>query len=214
MAQPRSLRALLGSVGLLPARESPTLPYMPIADIRALETVLLELPAHRRLRIFEYGSGGSSIHFPRFLRERGLCFIWFSLEHDPEWADWVCRGLEKHALHDVHLLLTTVPHVAPARLNRTAHRRNMVKDGRRFDYGAYTETPGRIFRGYDLILVDGRDRKRCLETAIPLLRPGGFVAFHDAQRDYYRCALERHPEGTFRTPKLWVLRRIPNPSIP
>ena len=210
----RSFRSLLGALGRLRRRECPTLPYMPVADIRALEGLLLELPDDRPLRIFEYGSGGSSIHFPRFLRERRRSFVWFALEHDPEWAQEVGRGLAKHALHDVHLLLTTVPQVAPARLNRTKHRRSMVQAGRRFDYGAYTDTPGRIHPDYDLILIDGRDRKRCLETAIPLLRPGGFVAFHDAQRSYYRCALARHPEGTFRTPKLWVWRRSPEPCNP
>jgi hypothetical protein len=180
---------------------------MAAADILALELLLLELPADRPLRIFEYGSGGSSVYFPRFLRDRGRSFIWFSLEHDAEWAQEVCRRLTEHALHDVHVLLTDIPNVAPTRLNRTKDRRNMVKAGRRFDYAAYTWTPSRIADEYDFILVDGRDRKRCLETAIPLLRPGGFVAIHDAQREYYHCALERLPGGTFHTAKLWVWQR-------
>jgi predicted O-methyltransferase YrrM len=180
---------------------------MPAADIGVIERLLLELPGDGPLRIFEYGSGGSSVYFPLFLRQRRRTFTWFALEHDAGWAHEVCRSLAKHGLHDVHVLLTAIPDVTAARLNDATYRRHIVNGGRRVNYAAYTETPRRLHGPYDFILIDGRDRKRCVETSIPLLRPGGFVALHDAQRAYYRCVLARHPEGSFRTPKLWLWRR-------
>ncbi|NEQ74827.1 MAG: hypothetical protein F6K23_18340 [Okeania sp. SIO2C9] len=41
---------------------------------------------------------------------------------------------------------------------------------------------------FDLILVDGRDRMKCFEASIKLLKPGGILMLDDAQREKYKQA--------------------------
>lgn len=73
---------------------------------------------------------------------------------------------------------------------------------------------------YDVIFIDGRNRRKCLLKAKELLREGGIVLLHDADRDYYQCAFEGY-EGRFLSPRdaqprLWAGRlekkplKIPN----
>lgn len=62
---------------------------------------------------------------------------------------------------------------------------------------------------YDVIFIDGRNRRKCLEKAKELLAPKGVVMIHDADREYYHSAMEGYcgkfvcPEkGTL--PRLWI----------
>ncbi|MEB3343448.1 sulfotransferase domain-containing protein [Okeania sp.] len=41
---------------------------------------------------------------------------------------------------------------------------------------------------FDLIIVDGRDRMKCFEASIKLLKPGGIIVLDDAQRQKYQQA--------------------------
>ncbi|MDE5069857.1 MAG: glycosyltransferase family 2 protein, partial [Trichodesmium sp. St4_bin8_1] len=41
---------------------------------------------------------------------------------------------------------------------------------------------------FDLIIVDGRDRMKCFEASIKLLKPGGILMLDDAQRGKYKQA--------------------------
>lgn len=43
---------------------------------------------------------------------------------------------------------------------------------------------------FDLILVDGRDRVKCLEASIRILKPGGILMLDDAQRENYNDGKE------------------------
>ncbi|MGA8259886.1 MAG: glycosyltransferase [Arenicellales bacterium] len=58
---------------------------------------------------------------------------------------------------------------------------------------------------YDLIYVDGRNRVKCLQSAKKLLKPGGIVLLHDAERRRYHAGFEGYTwcfigDGS---PRLW-----------
>lgn len=38
---------------------------------------------------------------------------------------------------------------------------------------------------FDLVLLDGRDRMLCLEAALPLIKPGGYLMLDNAEREHY-----------------------------
>lgn len=40
---------------------------------------------------------------------------------------------------------------------------------------------------FDLVLVDGRNRKGCILHAIRILKPGGILMLDNAERKYYQC---------------------------
>ena len=59
---------------------------------------------------------------------------------------------------------------------------------------------------YDVIYVDGRNRVKCLQYAKEILKPGGFVLLHDAQRERYKEGFEGYDWRYIGNspPLLWV----------
>jgi SAM-dependent methyltransferase len=110
-------------------------------------------------RVFEWGSGASTVWLSR------RCGEIVSVEHDPAWFARLRREVE-----DLE--------------NITLMQRGLEKDGR--DYvGAIGARGG----SFDLIVIDGRQRARCLEEAVAYLAPDGIVLFDDSGRRRYRAAI-------------------------
>lgn len=42
---------------------------------------------------------------------------------------------------------------------------------------------------FDIILVDGRDRVKCLITSLPKLKSGGYMILDNSEREYYQHAI-------------------------
>jgi hypothetical protein len=136
------------------------------------------------MRVFEYGSGGSTLFWLRWKVE--LC----SVEHEPEWYGMVKARLPAGAAVD-YRLVEPEP-LAQARVG-----------GDPADPEAYLSADfrDRTFQGYasqidpfpdghfDLVLVDGRARPSCLRHAIPKVKPGGLLVLDNADRDYYVARL-------------------------
>ena len=55
---------------------------------------------------------------------------------------------------------------------------------------------------YDLIVVDGMERARCLASAVRALAPGGVVLLDDAHREAYRSAVQGCRDAGFRSLRL------------
>ena len=130
----------------------------------------------------EWGSGGSTHYFPDRLHERDIRFLWHSLEHNPEWYDRVKQNLPLRV--QLHLL---GQERGPAGIN----------------LDEYVTWPRKKLHTYDFILVDGRQRGRCLVEARFLLKPGGMAFLHDAQRKRYHWALPLFPVSEFLSQTLW-----------
>lgn len=172
-------------------------PHMTPAHVAVVEEILSRVSAGP-LRVLEWGAGGSSAHFSRFLSERSRPFSWLCVETSPDWANAVrnaCDGLPVH----VELFDQKIPEHPPHRYQDALKRRPLD------DYVAYPSTLGIDF---GVILVDGRKRARCIRIAKTVVAPGGVILLHDAQRSYYHQAcrglqIERfHDSGD----ELWVMR--------
>lgn len=147
-------------------------------------------------RCLEWGSGGSTQYYLRqcpFVRE------WVSVEHDERWVEEV-----RAAVQDPRLRLT---HVAPDRPLSLANPSEVEiqRWNLRAEYDptlmvSYVSKPRSFGGSFDFVLVDGRARRFCIREGFSLLRPGGVLALHDAQREEYHDAL--HAVGTplFLTP--------------
>jgi len=188
-------------------KDQEIVPYMTDEEIQAFKQVLDSLSQKGSVRVFEYGSGGSTVYFSNYLKNSGCDFVWFSLEHDVKWGTQVDGWLRSNQLHNVHLLLTEVPGHKPAKLNKAILRKKMVEQGTTFDYSRYTPVVKNMGMKFDLVLVDARDRKNCLNYAWESLNPGGYALFHDASRDYYQCVFEKYPQGKFVCENLWVAQK-------
>lgn len=134
-------------------------PWMHTSEIAAIKRHL-----HFWQTMLEYGAGGSTLTFPKYVRD------YVAVEHDPAWHARVAPGL----LSNTRLLLVpTIPGDDPYR-----------------DYVNIVHTLGMQF---DRVLIDGRSRVACAQAVLPYLKAGSLVFFHDfwmTGRERYQAALQ------------------------
>ena len=83
----------------------------------------------------------------------------FSVEHEAGWHEKVRALLEKNGIGNVH-----------CELREDAE-----------SYAAFPEEPG---AGFDVILVDGRHRRACIEASARFLKPGGILYLDNSDMGY------------------------------
>lgn len=106
-------------------------PWLPNSLLIRLNEIIQ--PNHR---VFEWGSGGSTVWFARRAKEV------YSIEHDPSWHKKVGQQLKRNRLNNVSL--SRIP-ISPAY------------------WESIVEYPDRFF---DIVLVDGRERVKCFHLAV------------------------------------------------
>jgi precorrin-6B methylase 2 len=165
---------LVGSSALVLAREPSLGRELPrLLATRGRSTLKLELPwlpfrlidelavrVDDSSRVFEYGGGGSTLWF----LDRGATVV--TVEHHPGWASELRRRI-------------------------TSDRWTLVERSADDAFAAYVgaieEHPDDSF---DVVVVDGRERARCLTAALPKVRPGGLLVVDDVDRERYQAAID------------------------
>lgn len=102
----------------------------------------------------------------------GASTIWFSkqknikqlvsCEHNKEWNEKVWMHVNRAKLDFYYL--------------RDLPYNNIIKDFK--------------FNTFDIILVDGRNRVKCIESALPHLKPTGVLILDNSERDYYQPGMD------------------------
>lgn len=171
----RSLTAIHDLDGLV-ALDVPWWTYDAIDEVQAF---LASRPAPK---VFEYGSGASTVWLARRAAEVT------SVEHHRGWHGQMTEVIGK------------VQGIAPVSLRLVEPDQNPVDDG--FYRSRKAGQKGQTFRDYaraieadpdalyDLIVIDGRARTACLSHAIDRLAPGGMIVFDNTHRARYRRAIE------------------------
>jgi len=149
-------------------------PWWTFPSIRLVDGFLSARPG---AKVFEFGAGASTVWLAA--RAGSVYFV----EHDPVWYPRVNQVVRGFA--NVHGRLREAPSSAvPGRWSSA--RRGWT--GRSFEeYVAAIREPGEIF---DLVVVDGRCRSRCLEAATDCLCEDGLIVFDNSIRWRYRAAIE------------------------
>ncbi|MEP6852830.1 MAG: class I SAM-dependent methyltransferase [bacterium] len=131
------------------------------------------------VRVFEYGSGASTLWLARRADEVN------TVEHDPDFAEHIASTLGQHgniAVRVVEAHPAAAPRIASAKEGH-AH----------LDFYAYVHSIEDVAGRFDVIVIDGRAREACLETALPRLAPDGIIVFDNTGRARYRRAIEAAP---------------------
>lgn len=161
-------------------------PWMSFKEIRQIEAIILDMKKDH-LEIVEWGCGGSTAHFSRFLEEQGIGYHWTSIEHNREWYEKIAEETRENQNIEVHCF--------PAEGDRYTLVDVPMEE--------YINFPATLNKKFDLILVDGRKRKSCVELAKTLLKPDGVVLLHDALRPRYHGAFKIFPNNRFLSLMLW-----------
>jgi len=129
----------------------------------------------RKVRVFEYGSGASTLWLARRADEV------HSVEHHRGFGEMMATELEPFD----HVTLRIVEPVASERPAVVS-----VKEGHSgLDFSTYVAAIDSVPGEFDLVVVDGRARAACLAAAQSRLAPGGIVVFDNSRRRRYREAI-------------------------
>ncbi len=193
--------------------------WMSVRDADLLEALMIGRAAElgRPLQVLEWGGGRSTLYFSVLLQTRGMLGSWLTLEHNREFflaelaPRFAPRPDRRYALLDgpVEQLAGELPESSGGEVAAVVFDGGDLRPYERdADRGAdlddYVRLPALLGRRFDLILIDGRKRRRCLLEASRLLAPGGATVLHDAWREYYQCALGAFAQGTRIGDELWV----------
>lgn len=159
-------------------------------------------------RVFEWGSGGSTLYLTGRVREV------VTVEHDREW-------LEKVQAKISQLGSTNWTGSLEEPSNRQASSSpdyslwsDYASNDDRYRNNSFEQYARRIEifpeASFDLVLVDGRARPACIHHALSRVVPGGTLMLDNAERDYYGPA-----QQVLRNQD-WILRDFqgPGPYIP
>lgn len=161
-------------------------PLMKKSEIRAIEKQLVSFDK-KIINVLEWGSGGSTHHFTSFLKEKNINYNWISLEYNKLWFDKVKDKVKDD--DNISIYLFDVG-------NNNLKQRYINMDD-------YVNFPLSLNKKFDLIIVDGRKRRRCVIEAKKMITDQGVVFLHDAQRKYYRCVFKEFNDSTLLGPSLW-----------
>ncbi|MEI7058403.1 class I SAM-dependent methyltransferase [Nocardioides sp. CCNWLW239] len=144
-------------------------PWWTYDAISAVDAWLSE--RDRPIRVFEYGSGASTIWLSRRAEEI------HSVEHHKGFGEMMQRelaGEEKISLRVIEPVASDDP-VVPSQ-----------KEGHAgLDFEAYVNAIDDVDGEFDVVVIDGRAREVCLEKAKDRLAPGGIIVFDNSRRRRY-----------------------------
>lgn len=144
----------------------------------AIERVEAFLAHRKGARVFEYGSGASTV----WLAKRAGTVT--SVDHDRGWVELLAPRIA--GLGNVALGLVE-PDEAPG-TDSLYHSHKPGWRGRGFR--AYVDAIDAEPGSFDLIVIDGRARPACLAKAVGRLAEGGMIVFDNSHRARYRQAIE------------------------
>lgn len=193
--------------------------WMSVRDADLLEE-FLHCKAQKQgsmIRVLEWGCGRSTLWYPRYLEVLGLPYLWVTIEHDhtfcereifpklPVAANIVrCGFFQKKDISPVTkknfdglwLFTFDAGLVRPDIAERIEDR--MV------NLDAYVELPKKLDQKFDVIIIDGRKRRRCLQIASEIVETSGYVLLHDAWREYYFSSMSAFTSGRRFGDEWWI----------
>ncbi len=167
---------------------------------------------NRKLYVFEWGSGYSTLYYAHYLKNKGIDFEWHAIDNNRDWHEIVVKLVEKENFQsNIRLYLEEFKPFwekpgwgpVPPQCGEFAPSSDKEK--------IYIYYPLQLGKKFDVIIVDARFRKRCIQVAQKALQTDGIVVLHDAQKRHYHEGLESYPKQRFFDSGRWYpLQEEPN----
>ena len=158
------------------------IPNMPWMSKKEIETIISFLqPSDIML---EYGCGGSTMLFPKYVKE------YHSIESDAEWSTAVEKVMPKNV----------TMHLVPVSRPKDPNQKHAVKWSDLYTtliykaYKPYIEKGSEIKKSFNKILIDGRARPQCARYMYDFINSEAIIFLHDWHpcRTHYRAVLEKY----------------------
>jgi hypothetical protein len=165
---------------LVPGRNSVTdgSPWMCFSAIQFLKEIV-----RKDMRVFEYGSGGSTLFWISRVQEVA------SVEHDTSWYSIMKIKLDEQAVQNLKYILAEPVNDAEFGKKRFENPDDYISadpayKGKNFEQYAKSidSYPDNYF---DIVVVDGRARPSCIKHGIPKLKKNGWLIIDNSERKYY-----------------------------
>ncbi|MDD2298157.1 MAG: hypothetical protein PHQ67_05385 [Fermentimonas sp.] len=175
------------------------LPWITYDAIKFLEKI-----CNKSMKVFEWGSGGSTIFFATRCKEVT------SVEHDTFWIQSLREKTEELNLNNI-----TIKGVEGKPINNfnTLNPEDpddfisKEKKSSGLSYEDYVKSIDSYEKGsFDIIVVDGRARNACIKRAIPHIKAGGYLIVDNSDRKYYLS-----PFPNLNNPAEWEKRVFMGP---
>lgn len=133
------------------------------------------------MRVFEYGSGGSTVFFARRVKEV------HAVEHEEMYFDMVRQALVSKGLKNCGYQLQLPRALNQANVEYSLTSCTSLMEGwRDCDFSEYVQSIDHFPDGcFDLVVVDGRSRISCLNRALRKVRRGGWIMLDNSERGQY-----------------------------
>lgn len=160
----------------------------------AIDYLEQHLPMHSR--VFEYGSGGSTLFW---LRHGSSCV---SVEHEAHWYALLRPQLAREPSVDYRFVrpepvATECLPLDPADPAQYASADLALRD---YSFRAYVSQIDEFADGtFDVVLIDGRARTSCIMHAARKVATGGMLILDNAERSYYTAQAGDFLRGFSRT---------------
>ena len=160
------------------------IPWLTFSAIDFLEKNLVKSD-----KVFEYGTGGSTI----FFAERVSKVV--SVDHDPEWFQLAFKQLNKRNCINVkatcveaeNLLFDELPEPDDYETCYSSTGLCLKKY-----VNSINEYPEQYF---DLVVIDGRARPSCIKQAKSKIKPGKYLLLDNSERSHYQLAINHLLQG-------------------
>tara|TARA_R110000744_G_scaffold41592_4_gene94002 strand:+ start:1122 stop:1745 length:624 start_codon:yes stop_codon:yes gene_type:complete len=134
--------------------------------------------------MLEYGSGGSTLHYSKLVKE------YYSVEHNPRWhhliKDIIPENCHTKLIHNkfnnVNVDSKTWKHLSP---NSRVDWQTLLTGEYYNAFKEYIEYPTTINKKFDRILIDGRARPECAKYVYDYINDDAIVFIHDFYKELY-----------------------------
>ena len=144
------------------------------------------------MRIFEYGSGGSTLFWASRVKQV------ISIEHDRRWFERMRQELVHRRIDNVTYLLREAEDDPSFSKKDYRNPDDYVSSDSNYTgqhFEAYVKTLEEHPDGsFDVIVVDGRARPSCIKHAQAKLKKGGYLIVDNSERTHYLSPFSFHPE--------------------
>jgi hypothetical protein len=153
-------------------------PWISFSAIKFLKEII-----RKDMRVFEYGSGGSTLFWISRVQEL------VSVEHDNIWYSNMKKQLDDYAIQNSKYILAEPaddPGFSEKRFENPDDYISSDPGYKDKNFEQYVKSIDSYPDNYfDVVVVDGRARPSCIKHGIPKLKKNGLLIIDNSERKYY-----------------------------